>query len=329
VIEPETRAPRGPDDLGAAVARDLARDGWSVAEPTSSADTLELRRGDHHLSLRMTEHWAELALDLDPSDPLGRASQTGLAPTGLYFQALCASQRCFLAKYTLETTGELALRAELPAEPLDRADLAWAVGALLTARASPPHVLPSAHAPAAKPKLPDQEPEVVSESVLFSHFKMLNDKGWVYKERLAPNHWRALQIGRERNFDVFLSFSDAWAYFQIPMLIAPRPPSWPPSEADGLLFDYALRMNARMHWAKLGIDEEGQVVLGVEMPLAMFDFRRFRGAARAIEHHAADVFYEVQMLAELDRDEVLRGVLVGQDLRRPGVHVEVERVSHV
>jgi hypothetical protein len=300
-------------EITAGLLRDLSREGWNSAAPSSDLEGMRLWRGQAEpgLAVRVSEYWAEFALDVG-REHLARPDEAVVLDDVTYLRALGASLQCFLCKYALDINGDLSLRAELPAEALDREDIAGAAGALLAAaRAAFPNILFDNCTRLTKPKLDPDEPEVLSEAKLFALFKMLDDKGWVFKERLAPNHWRAAQIGRERHFDVFLSFNHSWAYFQVPMLVSPRPPASPPAAAEGLLFTYALRMNDQMQWAKLGIDEDGQVVLAVEMPLSMFDFRRFRAAARTIERYAAEIFYEVQMLAELDYDKALLGLLMG------------------
>lgn len=304
-------------DLVAPALRNCLAWGWR--ERPGEDGVILLSSGDRVLVLRVGMRWIEVALSLAADGGLRQAHEPALAPEEFWFRALDATQSRFLSKYSRDNSGALLLRAELPRAGAESADVTELVKSVFDAADAPPGAgLGPFTATIGKPRLDDGESEIRSEEVIRRYIRMLDDRGWVYKDRLAKNHFRALQIGRERSFDVFLSLNHAWAYFQVPLLTSPKTPHVPPRDTEALMYDYLLRENDLLPWAKLGVDEDGQVVLGLDIPLRTFDFERFRAAAHIIERVAAGISYEIQILASLLSDEKLKRILIADLPRRSG-----------
>ncbi len=287
----------------ASFSREMARQGWQVSsqdgDQALSRDGLMVRVGANR-------HWLRLAL---PGASPGRDDSHRLA------RLLSVSERCFMAKWSLDEGGALLPEVELPLMRLERRDCEKALEALLLAAkwVDGRPLLAAAEADAARaPKrsaVEGQAPEFFPLEELRTYFATVKHLDWAIRDRIDENHWKALYEGAERAFEVYLSFDRAWVYLQAPLLGRACAPSSQSPTCRKVFYPYLLRLNAEMYWAKVGLDEDGQVVLGLDIPLEMFDIQRFRWAARTLGTYADQYAYDVQVLADLDRDARLAALL--------------------
>jgi hypothetical protein len=134
-------------------------------------------------------------------------------------------------------------------------------------------------------------------------FRTVEHLGWILKKR-EKNHWKALYRGKERNFTVHLSFDGPWVYFQMPLLPQQEVQRVRSPLCRELLYRQLLRLNEQMFWARFCLDGE-EVLLLLDAPLETFDANRFRKAVEGLAAYASEFCYEVQILADLDRDPTL------------------------
>lgn len=289
------------------VVREWARQGWSVtALPADSS--WRLAQGDETLYVDANQHWLCLTLPVVYS-PSSNASDDGA------LLRLC--QRQFMAKYSLDHSGQRLLQVELPIETLSRRDCHQAFEAM-TVYAQRRSALLTRHTVSAVVErawgdsdatTPVRETELFSLDALRPFFVTVEHQGWGLRDRLSLNHWKAVYKGHERAFDVYLSFDRAWAYFQVPLLGDTCALGAPSTNCQAILYPYLLKLNEQMYWAKVGLDEEGQILLLLEMPLEMFTLPYFRRAMQTLATYADTYAYDIQIMANLDQDKRLATLL--------------------
>src|SRR5690349_16152349 len=93
--------------------------------------------------------------------------------------------------------------------------------------------------------------------------------GWQY-ERREGAVFRTGFLGETGQYDIWLRVTDAWIYFAI----SPYLPRSEHPHGDSVLTTI-LRANHELNLAKFAIDEDGDVLLSVELPLEGFGYTQF------------------------------------------------------
>ncbi len=141
--------------------------------------------------------------------------------------------------------------------------------------------------------------------------KSVEHEGWRLKDRPGTNQWHMLYEGPDRKFDVYLCLHPAWVYFQVPLAHKARGSAsareTPAHEA--VLHHYLLHLNELAYWAKFGLDDEGTILLMLDMPTEVFDLDRLRWATWTLGAYATRLSYEVQIVADLAKDKHLGDLL--------------------
>ena len=236
--------------------------------------------------------------------------------------AMTLLQRCqqsFMGKYSLDEAGKTFFQIEVPKTNLgpgylDKALEAAAVysdrydGIEDSAPEGVTHQPPSFEKAASSEDHRDRV-DFFSTETLALYFKTIEGWGWNILDRLTTDHWVIAYKGNDRQFKMTLSFNRSWAYFQAPLLNELSGIRSQSEFSKALFGKYLLRLNEQAFWAKFGLDEESQVLLMLDIPLEMFDLKRFRLAARTLETYADNCAYEIQIMSSIRKDERLSGLL--------------------
>ena len=244
-------------------------------------------------------------------DPLRRAS--------LYRYLLTLNDRMFMPKFALDDEGQLLLAAEVPAGESQNTLTTRALESLtvyadryLDAVAS--FVRPQSQSPQTEElpvarRLPEEAPGLPNKTLAL-YLKSIEPEGWGAREKPAGQTWHLGYKGRLRLFEVYLTPTASWTYFQLPVLVEPRPSAL---QAEGKIqaafLNYLLRLNDVLYMAKFGLDDEGQVLLLLELPTEALDFPLFHLATRTLARYLDGYAQEVQIMASLDRDRYLTDMI--------------------
>ena len=294
--------------LIASVVHEWSRSDWTE-EALPDGAGWRLVQDARRLYIGANWHWLCLTL------PVAGASPNDAGGYGVLLR-LC--DRHFMAKYCLDDAGQTLLQVELPLEALSRRDCHLAIEAITVYAKRHGSMLARRNISAAVERAwgdPDTqrregvEREILSLQSLGQFFSTVEHLGWNIRDRLADNHWKAVYKGRERSFEVYLSFDRSWACFQAPLLGDSCGPLGLSKDCQAIFYPYLLRLNEQMYWAKVGLDEDGQVLLLLEIPLEMFDLPRFRRAVQTLATYANAYAYDVQIMANLDQDQRLATLL--------------------
>lgn len=306
----------GWDHTSRAALRTLVQSGWTRVE-SPEEPTVCLTRAGNQLQVAHNQHWIELVL----TTPEWRTPGTTVDDAELLAYC-CDSYLCKVAR----TDGGLTVaRAEFPRQHANGASWEATLQALLRVAERTGEVRTANDLAVFDQRASDLEFVPLSTvKVLFAAERL---HGWHLRNSLASNHYHATFTGRERKFDVYLSFNSSWAYFQVPLLAKPLARGTNPAQ-DAVLYGALLAYNDMFYWAKLGVDDDGQVLLMVELPLSTLDPSVFRLATKTIARYAAECSYEAQILANLGREATMsRLLLTGrhdegnkQGPGQPGVH---------
>jgi len=105
--------------------------------------------------------------------------------------------------------------------------------------------------------------------------------GWRF-ERESDGLYRTGFVGDTGDYEIWLRVSEDWVYFTINPFVRP-PAGEPPSDR---LLELLLRTNHDLNLAKLALDEDGDVLLTVELPRVDFAYSHFADALTALSHYA-------------------------------------------
>jgi hypothetical protein len=97
--------------------------------------------------------------------------------------------------------------------------------------------------------------------------------------------------------------TEAWVYFAISPYVV-RHEDQPHGEA---VLDVILRANHELNLAKFALDEDGDVLLSVELPLEGFGYSQFADALTALSHYADSYRSKVDDATRAEHD--LEGAL--------------------
>ena len=105
--------------------------------------------------------------------------------------------------------------------------------------------------------------------------------GWHF-ERREIAVFRTGFLGETGQYDIWLRVTDAWVYFAISPYVPRRGDL---AHGEGVL-ETLLRANHELNLAKFAVDEDGDVLLSVELPLEGFAYSQFADALTALSHYA-------------------------------------------
>lgn len=131
----------------------------------------------------------------------------------------------------------------------------------------------------------------VTPDVVESYF---GEYGWSF-ETLGPGVWRTGFRGNESSYAIYLRLTDSWLY----MTISPFVPQPTDRECEHRTFEAMLQFNREMNLAKFVLDEDDDVTLTVELPIAALSYPVFAEGLTALAYYADDAYPE---LLELARD---------------------------
>ncbi len=116
---------------------------------------------------------------------------------------------------------------------------------------------------------------MLDEAGLVGHLEAL---GW-RAQPCGERTWRVVHETFEDDLRVFVRLSDEWVIASIVPFLRTRGVN---------TFDlcrWLLRQNRDMYQAKFGIDDDGDVVLSVELPTESLDFSELRAALDSLVRH--------------------------------------------
>ena len=293
------------------------RSGWLVT-PTRDGARLS-RTGPQgqqwSVYFSANSHWACFQW------PIGRVGlQDPLHRAALYRYLLTLNDRMFMARFALDDVGQLLLAAEVPASQAQNTSLVSRALESLTVYAGrylgavtdyirrPDQSPPAAELPVAR--RPAEGIPIIPNETLALYLKSVEPEGWGIREKPAGQTWHLGYKRQLRLFEVYLTLMASWAYFQAPVLVEPRPPALQAEgEIQAAFLHYLLRLNDALYMARLGLDDDGQVLLLLELPTEALDFPLFRLAIRTLACYLDGYAREVQIVAWLDRDRHLASLL--------------------
>lgn len=295
-----------------------AQEGWQLSREATEGNIL----------MSITAHgWLCLTLPLQ-NDP---AIMALLQTNGEGYRILLERNvDMFLAKFALDRNGVPLLMAEVNLKDSDPTLAYWAVEALAQYQtpkrletfvemewAMASSIIPQTEnlhrtvnikLAGAAPKIPDIVGGV-SDDTIKLYLNGIQVYGWSSKEKLEGFSWHLLYRGHHRVFDVYLSSSRTWVYFQIPILVDRIASILTLSEGNtntqqlrSFFLKYLLRLNQSWFLAKVGVSTDDQVLLLLEIPTQLLDFALFRQAARAIEIYLDRFEQEIQIMASLQHN---------------------------
>lgn len=293
------------------------RQGWRA---TRDGEGWALRRADLDgpLQLRLSRHWLTLRYRLLtgtsrwPGRQLPASEQVSLSRA-----VLLRNERMYMAKIGLDPDGYPTLGVELPAPSLSpllvrrgleamaryqlRLPKGWRPGAGAGDLVAPERPL-ALHAPDPEAGLP--------ERLVYDYMRMVEPYGWVVRTAPRGIYWHFGYKSRLRMYEVYAQLTSAWCSFQVPLLLEARASVLDaPSAGAAACLEYLLRLNDTWFFAKLGVDEHGQVLLLLEVPTEALDPALFRALARTIGAYLDRYGQEVQIMATLDQDRRLAEAL--------------------
>ena len=118
--------------------------------------------------------------------------------------------------------------------------------------------------------------------------------GWQYEYDTTTQTWLTGFRGDTSNFNVMVHLTDDWLYFVIsPFVNAPRT-----DDCERPLYFHLLRLNHAINMAKFSLDNDGDVVLTVELPTENLDYSEFSDGINALSFYADGNYLDVLNLAQ-------------------------------
>ena len=115
-------------------------------------------------------------------------------------------------------------------------------------------------------------------------------------ERIDPATWRSSFHAESKSFRFFVRLTESWIFFTIvPFVRAPEDPA-----IEHRLHRQLLRLNREINMAKFAIDDEGDVVLTVELPTENLDASEFRDALDALCFYADRHYVDLARIGQED-----------------------------
>lgn len=127
-----------------------------------------------------------------------------------------------------------------------------------------------------------------------------NTYGWDF-EPAGEGLFRTGFVGDTGHYEVWIRVTEAWVFFTIQPFVERRA-----GRAHGLeTLRLLLSANHEASMAKLTLDEEGDVVLTVELPCDGFAYLHFADALSALSHYADVLRPRFDEVIGLDQAEVV------------------------
>ena len=156
----------------------------------------------------------------------------------------------------------------------------------------------------------------VADDTIELYLKGVENLGWRIKQKVNSFTWHLFYQGYYHWFDVYLTTSKNWVYFQMPVLldraatVLTQTMQTKETQQQQLLFlKYLLRLNHHYFMAKLGISSDSQVLLLLELPTETLDFSLFRQALLALGTYFDRFEQEIQIMASLQQNKRLLELL--------------------
>ena len=124
-----------------------------------------------------------------------------------------------------------------------------------------------------------------------------NTYGWDFRQE-GEDLFRTGFVGDVGHFDVWLRVTEDWLFFSI----QPYIPLFEGKAHGTEVLSLLLYANHELSLAKFALDEDGDLVLAVELPAKGFGYSHFADALTALSHYA-DLFHERFMQA-IQKDHV-------------------------
>ena len=124
--------------------------------------------------------------------------------------------------------------------------------------------------------------------------------GWGYV-RAEPTVYRTAFTGETGRYDVWLKVTDTWVFFCINPFV--RKPTGEPHGVGTL--QAVLRANHEVNLAKFAVDDEGDLLLSVELPAEGFCYTHFCDALTALSHYADGYRPRIDAAIAADQAEVV------------------------
>lgn len=118
--------------------------------------------------------------------------------------------------------------------------------------------------------------------------------GWAY-EQVDDHTFRTGFQAKNGVFAVLVRVTEHWVVFSINPFIEAKPHGF----GSTLLYALALANHA-INLAKVGIDEDGDAFLTIELPTEGFAFSHFADALSAISHFADDLIVPMLQASAID-----------------------------
>lgn len=118
--------------------------------------------------------------------------------------------------------------------------------------------------------------------------------GWQYEFDQASATWVTGFRGDSGTFNIVAHLSENWIYLIIsPFVSAPRE-----ERCAFRLHHYLLRLNHSVNMAKFSVDDEGDVILTVELPTESLAYSEFADGLNALSYYADTHFHDVLRLSQ-------------------------------
>lgn len=117
--------------------------------------------------------------------------------------------------------------------------------------------------------------------------KYFEQYGWRATYDAETRAWHSGFRGESSSFNIIMHLTENWLYFAVgPFGSAPKDP-----ECEKRLHQHLLRLNNLINMSKFCLDEDGDVVLMVEVPRASLSYGLFEDALNALSYYA-DAHYK-------------------------------------
>jgi hypothetical protein len=124
--------------------------------------------------------------------------------------------------------------------------------------------------------------------------------GWTY-EQVSETSFRTVFRGDVSSFVIRIHIASDWIYFSIaPFVLAPQE-----ATSQRKLYRRLLKLNHEMNMAKFTVDDDGDVILTVELPTESLDYGEFSDALGALAYYADDNYAQVFVLAHVPEAHVI------------------------
>jgi hypothetical protein len=284
-------------DIKGAVYVNVTEQWISIIYPLDAAQMLTTRSNPQQAE-------AELPAEHEENQP----NQSQLDLVRGYRSLLKQNERMFMAKFCLDEDAHPLLMVEISAKCSQRILLERALDALIhyanafSSEENAPLLTREAYA------LPDETPGMPRETI-FRYIKGVEVAHWGLKKEpgRSGQSWHIGHQGHFRVFDVYLTLTKNWAYFQIPVL-PDRIPSVLMAEDTrlrALFFKYLLQLNALWFMARLSISADSYLLILLEIPTEALDFTLFQLATSTLAIYLDRYEQELQIMASLENDQEL------------------------